>query len=405
MRPEAEIWRHGEASTNAVEIRMTRPAPGQLDIACVIPSLRTGGSERILSGLANEASAHGHRIAILTLMAPGEAPFYPLASGVALINLDGLGAATSLGKPSDFGTAAWRIRRALQRRRPELLLGFTSVGSMLAILASRGLAMPVVAAERSDPRGHGQRIGRFRTRLRDLLYARADHVVVQTSRARRAIPWLADSRISCIANPVSPMARQADPGQPGPDGRFRLIGIGRLDSHKGFDLLISAFTQAAERFPLWDLVIHGDGPERGELEALARQLPAGRILLPGSTAEIESALVASHALAFPSRFEGFPNALAEAMAAGLPTIGFRDVCGVEDLIATDPQERVTGMLADLAAPVESLTNALVRLLSDPLLRTQLGERARQHVAAFAPQIHYEQWERLLTRVAQSHGQH
>jgi GalNAc-alpha-(1->4)-GalNAc-alpha-(1->3)-diNAcBac-PP-undecaprenol alpha-1,4-N-acetyl-D-galactosaminyltransferase len=376
-------------------------APATLDIACVIPSLRTGGSERVLSTLASLLSAEGHRIAIVTLMAPEEAPFYPLADSVDLISVGGLGAAASLGHPKNIGKAAWRIRRALKLREPGLILGFTTLGSMLALLASCGLQRPVIAAERIDPLGHSRRIGRVRTLIRNTLYARADHVVVQTLRARHALPWLPDDRISCIANPIHPIGGQARPAHPDQDGRFRLLGVGRLDRQKGFDLLISAFAQICLRFPDWDLVIHGEGPERPALELLARRAPAGRIRLPGVTSDIETTLLGAHVFAFPSRYEGFPNALAEAMAAGLAVLGFRDVSGVEDLIVTVPDGHATGLSIDPASPVDSIGRWLEQLLQKPELRTQLGATARQHVAAFTPQIHYERWERLLSRVARS----
>ena len=355
----------------------------------------------MLASLASELSTRGHRTAVITLMSPGELPFYPVAGNVDLIAVGDT--ETRAGRSREIAKAAWRIRHALKSRNPKLILGFTTLGSVLAVLASRGLRVPVVAAERVDPQGHGQRIGRLRTSIRNAFYARADHVVVQTSRARQALSWLDDDRISSIANPVHSVAGRAHPEKPGPDGRYRLLGVGRLDTQKGFDLLISAFAQVSQRFPDWDLVIHGEGPERAALEALARRSPAGRITLPGITSEIEAALLGAHALAFPSRYEGFPNALAEAMAAGLPVLGFRDVSGVEDLIVSTPTVAATGLLADPTAPIASLMDALVQLMGNPSLRSQLGVKARHHVAAFSPQIHYEKWERLLTRVTHAHA--
>ena len=375
-----------------------------LRVACVIASLRTGGAERVLAGLAGELAAHGHRVEILTLMEPGEAPFYPVSPDVGVATLGGLGTAASLGRPDHLLRAAWRVRRALVTRRPDVVLGFTTTGNMLALLASQGSGLPVIAAERIDPGAHAQRIGRVRAAFRDHLYARTRHVVVQTTRARRGLPWLPDHRISRIANPVPAIAGRAAPDHPAANGRFRLLGIGRLDRQKGFDLLVPAFARLAPRYPDWDLVIHGDGPERGALEAVAGDhLAAGRVALPGATRDIETALVGAHALAFPSRYEGFPNALAEAMAAGLPAVGFADVSGVEDLILSEPHAAATGLLADAAMTVDSLADQLALLMGDSALRARLGDNARQHVAAFTPQIHYEQWERLLSRVARSHS--
>lgn len=374
------------------------PAILRLDIACVIPTLRTGGSERVLADLASRFATAGNRICIITLMAPDEAPHFPIAAGVDLIPVGGLGAATSLGSPRDIAGAAWRVRSEIKSRGPGVVLGFTTLGCMLAVLATRGLSLPVVAGERIDPEQHARRIGRLRARVRDALYARADHVVVQTQRARRALAWIPDARISIIANPVSLLAGSANPGQPDVTGRFRLLGIGRLDPQKGFDLLIAAFARLIDRYPRWDLVIYGEGPERAALEAMALQLSPGRVLLPGVTSDIEAALLGAHALAFPSRYEGFPNALAEAMAAGLPAIGFRGVSGVEDLIVTDPAQAVTGLVADPESAVDTLSAGLARLMEDDALRVALGLNARRHVAAFEPQKHFEQWRRLLGRV-------
>ena len=91
-----------DAVDDPVRPREKSQTPAVLDIACVIPSLRTGGSERVLSTLADQLSAHGHRIAIVTLMAPAEAPFYPLAGNVDLISVGGLGTGLALAVPKTW---------------------------------------------------------------------------------------------------------------------------------------------------------------------------------------------------------------------------------------------------------------------------------------------------------------
>jgi glycosyltransferase involved in cell wall biosynthesis len=369
---------------------------GGLDLACVIPILGPGGAERVLTGLANDLSARGHRISILTLMRQSEPAFYPLDPDIELLRLGAPHATAETADPLTLVRNIRRIRRALKRRRFDLVLGFATLGNILALAASRGLGQPVVAAERVDPQAHGQHIGRARVWLRDTLYARADHVVVQTARARRGLSWLPDARVSCIVNPVHPVASRARPDAPGSDGRWRILAAGRLEHQKGFDRLLAAFSRLADAFPSWDMVIYGEGPERAKLEAeIARMQLADRISLPGVTADLERELVLSHVMAFPSRYEGFPNALAEGLAAGLPAVGFADVSGVEELVI----EGETGLLATPEAPVDSLVGALRRLLTDPALRVRLGAGGRAHVAGFSPRVHTDRWEAVLVRLA------
>ncbi|KAB2850717.1 MAG: glycosyltransferase family 4 protein, partial [Hyphomicrobiaceae bacterium] len=201
-------------------------------------------------------------------------------------------------------------------------------------------------------------------------------------------------KISVIANPVAKTLEEANPAQAGPNGRFSLIAVGRLETQKGYDLLIPAFATLAGRFPDWDLAIYGEGPARKDLESLIGETGmARRVVLNGLTREVEKALAASHAMALPSRFEGFPNALTEAMAAGLPAVAFD---GVADDLILDGE---TGLRASFADPVASLAACLERLMADGELRVRLGAAARARVAAFSPEVHNARWDELLRRVA------
>src|SRR5207253_1527539 len=145
---------------------------------------------------------------------------------------------------------------------------------------------------------------------------------------------------------------------------------------KGFDLLIDSFAQLAKHFPNWDVIIFGRGEEYASLQSrIERHGLGGRIGLRAPTDDIAGELSRSHAMAFPSRYEGFPNALAEAMAAGLPAVAFENVSGVEDLIAPG----VTGILVqwgdgggETAAAVQSLAEGLGRLMASADLRTRIG---------------------------------
>jgi glycosyltransferase involved in cell wall biosynthesis len=106
-------------------------------------------------------------------------------------------------------------------------------------------------------------------------------------------------------------------------------------------------------------------------------------------------LLSSHLMAFPSHFEGFPNALAEALAAGLPAVGCAGVSGVEDLICNNEN----GILLDLTDDASRWAEALARLMGNASLRERYGAQARRHMQAWRLETIGGRWERQLEAVA------
>src|SRR5262249_370408 len=145
------------------------------------------------------------------------------------------------------------------------------------------------------------------------------------------------------------------------NGRKRVIAVGRCDPQKGFDRLIDAFALVAEDYPEWDVVMVGDGPERLKLEhRVQRKGLESRIHITGFVSDVYRELSAAQLIAFPSRNEGFPNALAEGLAVGLPAVGYKGVSGVEDLIV----DGTTGLLVDQEDEIAGLARALSTLMAD-----------------------------------------
>jgi GalNAc-alpha-(1->4)-GalNAc-alpha-(1->3)-diNAcBac-PP-undecaprenol alpha-1,4-N-acetyl-D-galactosaminyltransferase len=292
------------------------------------------------------------------------------------------------------------LRRTLRTSPPDVVISFIDMNNVMVLLATRGLALPVIVSERVDPAAYADRLGRLAGSLRNLTYRWARRIVVQTRRAARFFRRNPAAQLAIIPNPVNPAVACARPAAPGPDGRWRIIGIGRFDHQKGFDILIDGFAGLAERFSDWDVVIFGDGPQREALQAqIDSRAVSSRISLRSPTKDIVGELARSHLMAFPSRFEGFPNALAEAMAAGLPAVAFADVSGVEDLIVPG----VSGILAPwgdrtTAAAVQALSAGLASLMASADLRTSIGAAASAEVRAFAPPSIFPQWDELLAAV-------
>jgi len=253
--------------------------------------------------------------------------------------------------------------------------------------------VPVVVSERVDPAG--QVVGRMFGLARRFTYPWAARTVVQTTRVARYFPLRMQSRIAVLPNPIAVALRTATPDEPGPDGRFRVIAVGRLEWQKGFDRLIPAFAQVAARYPLWDLHLYGEGTQRAVLSDQVAALGLGtRVKMPGVTSAIHEALAASHIFAFPSRYEGFPNALAEAMRAGLPAIGYDQVSGVEEMIV----DGSTGYLLSAGSSPDAFGTALDRLMADGSSRKNLGASAAEAGVQWDDQVVLRRWEALLRKL-------
>ena len=146
--------------------------------------------------------------------------------------------------------------------------------------------------------------------------------------------------------------------------------MGRLAPQKGFDLLIDAFSRVAGRHPQWSLQILGEGPDRPALERLidVKGL-AGRVVLAGWEPDPSAVLQQGDLFVLSSRFEGFPNALLEAMACGLPSVSFNCQSGPAEII----RDQIDGILVP-PEDVPGLADAIDRALTDEALRRRLAAR-------------------------------
>ncbi|WP_417310472.1 glycosyltransferase family 4 protein [Devosia sp.] len=351
-----------------------------------------GGVERMIITIMNEMVSRGHDVALFSWDLESAEAFYPIDPRVKWFRL-------GLGAPSQRAGLGLRLKRAPKVRKlvesfkPDVLVGFQGGVFRAMLLYTFGLGIPVVAAERTAPSLYDY-ASTQRNRLIELLSFRfAKTIAVQFERYRDAYPKYLQGKIVETPNPVALAEKLAAPGRPGANGRYTLLAVGRLGYQKNFQVLLRAFETLAQRFPDWDLRIVGEGEDRVELEAMVASRTAllGRVSLPGATTDIASTYASSHAFCLPSRWEGFPNALAEALAHGLPCVGFEDCSGVRDLI----NDGRTGILATGNNDANSLSGALSKLLNDPNGRTELGTRAVESMQKYDPKSCFDRWEMVL----------
>ncbi len=369
-------------------------------IALIITSLGAGGAERVMAALAGWLVARGHEVTLVTLAAAG-GEFHRLDPGVRRVALGVTGDSTgAAGAVAGNARRVAAVRRAILDTRPGCVVSFMDRTNVLSIAATRGLGIPVIVSERVDPRYYA--IGRAWSALRRLAYARADALVVQTESLRS---WASDmagpaARIRVIANPAwTESPTESDPPLRLDPARHHLLAVGRLDMQKGFDLLIEAFARIAVSRPDWNLTIAGEGPERTRLEAQAAEAGlAGRVAMPGRVGGISALMRQSDLFVMSSRFEGFPNALLEAMACGVACVSFDCPSGPSDII----HDGVDGVLVPTIT-AGALADALLGLTGDKDLRARLASEAPAVCRRFAPDTVFAQWEALIRETADRAG--
>ncbi|MEP0773313.1 MAG: glycosyltransferase [Acidobacteriota bacterium] len=336
----------------------------------------------MFSRLASFLALQGHQVRVLVLH--GGETFFPLPSTVELQRCPVAGGAAM----ARFYRRQMWLRRQLREFAPDLVLSFIEVANVHALLAAPP-RVPVIVSERTDPRWH--RPPAVYRALRGLVYGRAAHVLVQSEGLRS---W-AERRWKHGAAAVMPNPVFPAPPAPPLDRSPRVVSFGRLSEEKSYGDLLKAFAGVAPTFPEWQVVIFGEGPQRPRLLGLVQRLHLqGRALLPGAVPDPAAQLRRGDVFALTSRYEGFPNALAEAMARGVAVVAYDCPSGPRELIRSG----VDGVLVP-SGDLQALAEALRRLMESEQDRLRLGERAREILQRFPADEILARWETLCQRVA------
>lgn len=354
-----------------------------------------GGIQLSYSWLLDYLCGRGHRVTFFSHRgeSEGQLPYYRFPPDVKIVQYSLV----------DTRECRERILELTTQADPDVVLVVNSTRNALIIVAAlRSSPYPVILSERGSADYCLEQLWTTR-RQRHLAHMAADFSHMLMPSYAEALPKFMRGQLHIIPSATQRATQLARPDIPGPDGRFSVIYAGRLSAEKELHLLVRAFEIISAHFPDWNLKIYGEGPRR---RLLAKQIAAsgieGRISLMGNTASIEEMYgiyARSHAFALPSRAEGCPLALREAMAHGLPVVGFTDCSGTNEII----QHEQNGLLASSNDKVASMAAALRSLFADPALRLRLGQQATKDVKRYDPIVIHQAWERLLKRAATYNG--
>ncbi len=413
---------------------MQGPTDFSAELILVCDSLDAGGIERVVSTLANEWSRRGRKVSVVTLhdnrrfytldpavhhvvvehgasrlshflrklkslltQLRGAKPFLIRLLGPALFDfIFEIGHRAFIAVYLAFETLG--LRRALRRIDSGVVVSFGTAVNVITLKACHGLGRRVIISERNDP----GRLIRLWENLWRHYYPLADLVTANTRSALSDMRgFVGERKLAFVPNPLQlPNGNGNGNGHHGnghPAHELRetaapfVLTVGRLVEDKAQDVLLDAFAQAGEDFKNWRLAIVGEGRLAATLRAQAVTLGIGeRVDWHGIVRDPYHFYRTAHVFALPSRVEGTPNALLEAMSCGLPVVVSDGAPGPLELV----EDGVTGLVVPVNDPAK-LAAALRRLGNDGDLRARLGAAARERVTEYDLPHALGAWESIV----------
>jgi len=337
----------------------------RLRVALVINDLRRAGAETQLVRLATGLDRARFEIRVLILKTENHFQDELAQAGVPL---------TALGRRTPWDVAVLRrLERQLEAARPEVVHSFLPLANLLTSIAGRRARVPAVIL--SQRASYEATLGPAWRRIARWSHRRASHVIVNSEAARRqeiAAGFPAE-RITCVPNgiDVAATAGPVDRAALGVPAGPLVVCAAQFVEEKAHADLIEAWPRVRARFPSATLLLIGEGALRAAAENQAARLGlGGSVAFLGARHPVEPYLAAADVVVLPSRTEGMPNVLLEAMALGTAIVATA-VGGIPE-IASDGE---SGLLVPPARP-EQLAGALNDLLGDGDRRQALGGRGR-----------------------------
>lgn len=343
-------------------------SPSDWKICFVVPSLSSGGAERVVSVLASELARQGYAVHVIKYFeAENE---YPICDQLNVICLSG--GDENAYEQIGFKDKISRLRKAIKALAPDYIIPFLPHVAVHVALACVGLRIKMVQTIRVAPNiAPASKLQRL---IRNALVMCSFKTFAQTGEQKAYFPKMIHNKIFVLPNPIYQGFLNED--RPIHHTIRRVVSVGRLTEQKNFPLVIDAVIELRARYHDLDLDIYGEGELRPVLEEYIQSKGAGGYChLRGRSEALLTVYRESDVFVLPSNFEGMPNALMEALATGIPCISTDCETGPRDLI----QSGESGFLIPVNSR-EKLVESLEWVINHPEEAHEMGRKAKYTMA-------------------------
>lgn len=359
-----------------------------MKVAILVSSLENGGSERVAVALSSWLQTAGHDVAVIT-WSSSVSDFYQVPEGVRRIGLNISGiSGNSIAALIANLKRVFHLRNAISSLSPEYVISLGSTANILAVMSTIFLGAKIVISDRINP--YDAPLTGVWKFLQFIFYRFAYMAIAQS---RIAEKWIKENypklptQVIGNASSICPKdlaIRVIDDKEP-----TQILFVGRLVRQKGVDVLLNALSIIDKSFGReFHCSIVGDGPERHNLVMMANSLGLNhRVSFFGRSSEVSVHYSKADIFVLPSRYEGFPNTLIEAMTFGLPVVASACGAGVADVLSAD-------YMAGLQFSTENSAEcalAINALMEDEELRSKLKSNAIRRSKDYSEAVISKQW--------------
>lgn len=350
-----------------------------------INAINGGGAGRVIIQLAHHFANAGYQSVLVTSFIDEEKE-YDIPQNVTRLSLEQEEVEQSRIKRNLSRIRA--LRQIIKKEKPVAIISFMAEPNFRALIATIGLKTKRIISVRNDPnKEYGGRLGQF---VGKHILPIADGCVFQTEDAKEWFPEKLKKKSKVILNDVKEEFFDIERKQ-----TCNVISVGRLSKQKNHALLIDAFASIADKHPDQKLLIYGAGTLENELSQQIHRLHLeGQAVLMGSTSNVGEALSKARVFVLSSDYEGMPNCLMEALAAGVPCVSTNCPCGGPNTLI---REGENGLLVPIKDK-EALAEAIDSLLSNEDYAEAIGKKAKETARQFHPERIFSQWQMYVESV-------